>query len=837
MRSEDGKACDGESGSDSNDDTHSDADSNGVDSYVGSAQCPQSGSGSGGPTPPDSQTDIPGILKKDQASEGENCIAVVSSAPVSPVRPAGLGARRLHRSNSVASVASSADFASFNSQKSQGAWINSFLANVLFGGTIVVNAAFLGVEADYRKETPPDHEQHWLICETIFLAIFSIELLLRFQAERCRCLRDCWNIFDLILVSMGILDTVVMLLLKDSKSGGTMQMLTLFRVLRLGRLARVLRIVKLFRFLKELMILGRGIYGALKGFCWVLLFIVMVLYTCAVLITNTIGHNAEAGTDVDVWFGTMGKSLLTLFALMTLENWPDIVRGTMEQWKWSWLFFIPFIMFTSFVLLNLITAIVVERIIASEREAAASEAIREENQRKATMKRIQVFFQMMDSDGNGELDINEFATAIELPHIMAEFQSLGFTRKDAMELFHIFDVDGDATLSMEEFIDGALRWQGPAKAKHLLQLQFDQVRMKNEVTKNIDSIGTRMDSMGARMDSMSTRMDSIEVLIQDLPKRILNMHIAGDEGKSLPRQGSKDSQMQPTRNSNRKLQRCASLKIPTKMSDASDVPMIMKRVSSMIARDEKVLPSQNPKNERKPSIQSCPDFDDTDTMSSFQSCAQTYEIGKSGTPSTPATPATPWAWKASDGSLKSLGKFGCSSVPNATPMKEKKPRPESAHIVSQSGGHQSKNPSAESKLKQNLPDELPNGEPASEEVNASLEDKKAPSLTNMCNAFTCDPNAQRPCEAEASGTFLFNAEVAAHVPQNVAAREESQKLADESDDNVDQFIPGLLPSSLDRGLANGKPDHVESVSCESQKGSTQVDKSTRSALAEHDLIE
>merc|ERR1719487_1671640 len=112
-------------------------------------------------------------------------------------------------------------------------WINTPLANIFFGGVIVVNAAFLGVEADYRKNENSNigENEMWFIIESVFLAIFSLELILRFQAERCRCLKDCWNIFDLSLVIMGILDTWIVLLLQTSSSNG-MQMLTLLRVVR-----------------------------------------------------------------------------------------------------------------------------------------------------------------------------------------------------------------------------------------------------------------------------------------------------------------------------------------------------------------------------------------------------------------------------------------------------------------------------------------------------------------------------------------------------------------------------------------------------------------------------
>ena len=69
------------------------------------------------------------------------------------------------------------------------------------------------------------------------------------------------------------------------------------------------------------------------------------------------------------WFGTIGASAYTLFQIMTLESWSmGIVRPTMEHYPLAWLFFVPFIIITSFAVLNLFIGIIVDAMQMVQRE-------------------------------------------------------------------------------------------------------------------------------------------------------------------------------------------------------------------------------------------------------------------------------------------------------------------------------------------------------------------------------------------------------------------------------------------------------------------------------------
>lgn len=363
--------------------------------------------------------------------------------------------------------------------------INHPVSQAFIATIILINAVFIGVETDYRtRNVEPWSEEWtpWFIVETLFLVIFIIELGLRFRLLGCRKAGyDYWNLFDLFLVVLGAIDSwILQFTIKDT--GGS-----LVRLVRLVRLLRVLRIIRLFRFFKELTLLAQGILGALQAMSWAALLIIVVLYVSAVIMTNTLGRVSDS--EVALWFGSLGSSLFTLFQLMTLQDWPEVVRGSMKHEKFVWLFFVPFMMFTNFAMLNVITAVVVEKVFTIARAEAAEEARRAEKKRTAMLRKIKLLFKVIDKDGNAELELDEFREALKLPAVVQQFMELGIAKYEADDLFACLDVDGNESISVAEFVEGVLRVHGPAQSKHLLQVQYDILRSKEALQQDLNELG------------------------------------------------------------------------------------------------------------------------------------------------------------------------------------------------------------------------------------------------------------------------------------------------------------------------------------------------------------
>lgn len=197
---------------------------------------------------------------------------------------------------------------------------------------IVINAITLGFE------TSPTVMSHvGPLLETVdhaILAVFVVELLARLAVSRLAFFRDPWRLFDTFVVGIAL-----------APATGELS------VLRALRILRVLRIVGMISSLRRVV---AGLVGALPGMGSIMLLLLLVYYIFSVMATNLFG---KAFPD---WFGTIGLSAYTLFQIMTLEGWSmDIVRPVMEVYPLSWLFFIPFIISTTFTVLNLFIGIIV----------------------------------------------------------------------------------------------------------------------------------------------------------------------------------------------------------------------------------------------------------------------------------------------------------------------------------------------------------------------------------------------------------------------------------------------------------------------------------------------
>ena len=197
---------------------------------------------------------------------------------------------------------------------------------------IVVNAITLGFETSGYMMEHFGGFLHFL--DRTFLTIFVIEILLRLYAHGLRFFRDPWSLFDFAIVAVSLVP-----------ASGPMT------VLRSLRILRVLRLISVVPSLRR--VIG-GLVAALPGMGSIVVLMSLVFYVFAVMATKLFG------AAFPEWFGDIGKSLYTLFQIMTLESWSmGIVRPVMEVFPYSWLFFLPFILCTAFTVLNLFIGIIV----------------------------------------------------------------------------------------------------------------------------------------------------------------------------------------------------------------------------------------------------------------------------------------------------------------------------------------------------------------------------------------------------------------------------------------------------------------------------------------------
>ena len=202
-------------------------------------------------------------------------------------------------------------------------------------GLILLNAVTLGLET--WDSLMARHGDILLAIEFVVLLVFTVEIALRIYAFRGRFFRDPWGIFDLVVVAIAWMPAT-----------GPLSVLRAMRVLRVLRL---LSVVPSLRRVVEAML------AALPGMGSIIALMLLIFYVAAVMATKLYADILPEK------FGTLGDSFFTLFQLMTMEDWTNgIVLPVMEQQPWAWLFFIPFIIISTFVVLNLFIGVIVESI-------------------------------------------------------------------------------------------------------------------------------------------------------------------------------------------------------------------------------------------------------------------------------------------------------------------------------------------------------------------------------------------------------------------------------------------------------------------------------------------
>ncbi len=199
-------------------------------------------------------------------------------------------------------------------------------------GVIIFNAVLLGMET-----SPTLMEQAGpliVFLDQVCLAIFVAEIGSKLIVTGRRFFTSGWNIFDFVIVGIALIP-----------GGGGLS------VLRALRILRVLRVISVAPRLRRVV---EGFISALPGMASVFLLMAILFYIGAVIATKLFSQSFP------VWFGDLGLSAYTLFQIMTLESWSmGIVRPVMDVYPYAWMFFVPFIMVTTFAVVNLLVGLIV----------------------------------------------------------------------------------------------------------------------------------------------------------------------------------------------------------------------------------------------------------------------------------------------------------------------------------------------------------------------------------------------------------------------------------------------------------------------------------------------
>lgn len=262
--------------------------------------------------------------------------------------------------------------------------IESSITTVVITVLILINAIILGLETDLYFASQFGDALNWV--DKFILVLFSVELLIKLYVYRLKFFYSGWNVFDLTIVIIAWLPT----------SGA----LTVLRALRILRVLRLISVVPQLR--RVVSAIGYSIPGMVS----VVGVLGLIFYVASVLATKLFGIHPDP--YMQEWFGSIGASAYTLFQIMTLESWSmGVVRPTMEIFPWAWAFFIPFIIITSFAVLNFFIGIIVDSMQVAQTQ---DETENELDNADITMKEYKLLKKQLDDLAN---DIHQLRNKLE----------------------------------------------------------------------------------------------------------------------------------------------------------------------------------------------------------------------------------------------------------------------------------------------------------------------------------------------------------------------------------------------------------------------------------------
>jgi voltage-gated sodium channel len=218
-------------------------------------------------------------------------------------------------------------------------------------GLILFNGVLIGLETS--KEFVETYDGWLHLGNDIILIIFIVEVVLKLAAVAPRFglyFGNGWNLFDFSVVVLSLIPATGEFAL-------------------VARLVRVLRMLRLVSTVPQLRLIVATLVRSIPSMGHVILLMSILFYIYAVT-----GFHLFHEHDAEHW-GTLGAALLTLFQMVTLEGWVDVMDTAMEAHPWSWIYFVTFVLVGTFVMLNLFIAVVINNLDASK--AAELEELRD----------------------------------------------------------------------------------------------------------------------------------------------------------------------------------------------------------------------------------------------------------------------------------------------------------------------------------------------------------------------------------------------------------------------------------------------------------------------------
>jgi hypothetical protein len=377
---------------------------------------------------------------------------------------------------------------------------------------IVLNASVVAWEAQYAAEKAAlgldGKTIYFQAFGLLFCFIFAVDLLFRLIAQGLLVFflseERWWNLIDTVVVLNFLVDVI----LEATDADSSRVHFSLLRVIRLLRVVRVLRVLRNFSYMRDMRIMVSMLCGAVVPLTWIIIIMFSVCMTFAIFFTDASAtylrsrsESQDPGlADLKHYFGDLPRSIASLYMSITGGvDWELVANSLSLISGWYVVAFYAFIAFSTFAMLNVISAIFIDTTIQRSKNDRDFVIQTEMEGKRDFIRTMDFLFLELDQDGSGEISLEELQSHMLVPKVEAYFKALDLDVSKAKKLFKLMDSDNSGTISREEFIVGASRLRGEAKELDVAILQYEIKGIKSLVV----TLGLHLDEHFLRLANMS----------------------------------------------------------------------------------------------------------------------------------------------------------------------------------------------------------------------------------------------------------------------------------------------------------------------------------------------
>ncbi|CAE7459218.1 Scn11a [Symbiodinium natans] len=355
---------------------------------------------------------------------------------------------------------------------------NEPLVNRIAGGfvfktlamiAIVANAVYLGWAADQnvqnsyrrlegRSKLPVTRDP-----DIAFFCWFALEILIRMAAERLAFVTGddaWWNLLDCFLVVESFVSLV----------WDVPATLSFLRILRVFRLIRIVRLVRTVQALRKLRTMIFAMINSLADLLWALQVVFLIVFVFSLVFNNAVaahfdslqGLNDEAET-LNEYYGTLFRSMVSLWCAVSGGNDWFQYAGVLQKISMGDFYFVMFNFYIAFCvvgLFNVVTGVFVDSAVCTRTEDEIVQGYLDEM--RSMTESIKGFLKKADKDASGTLTYEEFQAHMANPVVKAYFSGLDIDPDETKIIFTLLDSDCNGDIDIEEFVHGTMKLKGYA---------------------------------------------------------------------------------------------------------------------------------------------------------------------------------------------------------------------------------------------------------------------------------------------------------------------------------------------------------------------------------------